>query len=907
MSSPRLTRCPKTAVLISRQSCILFSMILTLVAAFLVGCVGNARPSKPTSAPASSVLRIATTSLAAGSAGGSYSSTLTATGGTPPYTWGVRDGVLPTGLHLNVATGTITGAPSVAGTYPFTVYVQDSRANSVSGTLYLNVNPPPGPSISGISPNNGPMTGGTAVTISGNNFLPESVVQFGGIPATSVQVVSPNAIRCITPNEPVGAVSVTVSDSGSQATTVQNDFTFSASPLQIATASLPAGSVGTSYSTTLMATGGVPPYSWSAKTGVLPTGVSLASSAGLISGTPMQSGTYPVAIQIKDSKSTSSSANLSLVISPDPAPTINGVSPNNGPTFGGTVVTISGANFRSGATISFGSVAASSVQIVSPTQIQATAPAETAATVNVSVQNPNGQVISAPSAFAFTAPAPAAAATPSADVIVDASQTVSETGRDDLAAAKNIYSSASSPESNGGLSDWGLISSEFAMTRMRNINGLGDCALDSNGNLTGCSRLNNDLNWIKIEGLTPHVIVGQWDPASIPGDPRQWGASQWAQYDALSYAIVNYVVNGYGGTGFNEALFEVENELDITQSPQDLWLTTTPNVPQGDPSRFAQYDTVYSHWAKAVSTVAGQNPSKKVRIAAPATGFWTIGNGSGQLWQNQIIPKYAAQGIRLDIVSLHIYGSDASVLANYAQSIRSALTSSGNSQAEIWVTEWGASSSTDSYLGAINASHQGAAWSIYFLLQALKGTITGGSFLQVRDNQGTDTAGVNSNMYLATWDHVKNNTEYPKAISNAFSMVGRMTGSRKSVTLNSGKPNLYALSSSDSSSATLIVANYNYVFDYSGHNFSDVTTNESVTVAFKNLLFTGPVTVDRYLIDAQTSNLNYWIAAGNTPPSVPATQLQKVESFSATVSSGVISLPARQLGPSGVSMWIVHQ
>ena len=79
-------------------------------------------------------------------------------------------------------------------------------------------------------------------------------------------------------------------------------------------------------------------------------------------------------------------------------------------------------------------------------------------------------------------------------------------------------------------------------------------------------------------------------------------------------------------------------------------------MPQGDPSRFTQFDTVYSHWAKAVDTVAKQNPGKKIRIAAPATGFWTAIYGSGQLWQNQIIQKYAAQKIRLDVVSLHDYG-----------------------------------------------------------------------------------------------------------------------------------------------------------------------------------------------------------------------------------------------------------
>src|SRR5208282_4252734 len=168
----------------------------------------------------------------------------------------------------------------------------------------------------------------------------------------------------------------------------------------------------------------------------------------------------------------------------------------------------------------------------------------------------------------------------------------------------------------------------------------------------------------------------------------------------LSYAIVNYVANQYGGTGFSEAFFEVENEVDTTTIAQDLWLTTAASVPQGDPSRFTQFDTVYSHWAKAVTLVAQQNPSKKIRIGGPSTGFWTASYGSGQLWHNQIIKKYADEGIRLDVVSLHIYEGEANDLAKYAQGIRDTLIANGNAQAEIWVTEWGASDHGDNYFGA---------------------------------------------------------------------------------------------------------------------------------------------------------------------------------------------------------------
>ena len=86
------------------------------------------------------------------------------------------------------------------------------------------------------------------------------------------------------------------------------------------------------------------------------------------------------------------------------------------------------------------------------------------------------------------------------------------------------------------------------------------------------------------------------------------------------------------------------------------------------------------------------------------------------------------------------------------------------------------------------------------------------------------------------------------------------------VTTNPAKPNLLALSSSDSTSASLIVTNYDYDFDYTHKKYLDLSANETVTVAFKNLPFSGSVVVDRYLIDAQTSNLDYWVAAGKLPP-----------------------------------------
>lgn len=75
-------------------------------------------------------------------------------------------------------------------------------------------------------------------------------------------------------------------------------------PLAITTTSVPAGSVGFAYSTTLDASGANPPYKWRVVSGNLPPGLKLAKASGSISGTPHQSGTFSFTVQVTDTKTT---------------------------------------------------------------------------------------------------------------------------------------------------------------------------------------------------------------------------------------------------------------------------------------------------------------------------------------------------------------------------------------------------------------------------------------------------------------------------------------------------------------------------------------------------------------------------------------------------------------------------
>ena len=81
----------------------------------------------------SSPVSVKTTSVSKATQGKAYSKALVATGGTNPDTWSVTPGALPAGLSLT-AGGTITGTPTVSGTFTFTVRVTDSSVPPTTGS-----------------------------------------------------------------------------------------------------------------------------------------------------------------------------------------------------------------------------------------------------------------------------------------------------------------------------------------------------------------------------------------------------------------------------------------------------------------------------------------------------------------------------------------------------------------------------------------------------------------------------------------------------------------------------------------------------------------------------------------------------------------------------------------------------
>jgi len=88
--------------------------------------------------PGTSKLQITTSSLSAAFANTSYSASIGASGGAPPYKWSLSAGSLPQGIALQ-ANGAVTGVTSKLGNFTFTVKVTDAASNSATQSLMLPV------------------------------------------------------------------------------------------------------------------------------------------------------------------------------------------------------------------------------------------------------------------------------------------------------------------------------------------------------------------------------------------------------------------------------------------------------------------------------------------------------------------------------------------------------------------------------------------------------------------------------------------------------------------------------------------------------------------------------------------------------------------------------------------------
>ena len=138
--------------------------------------------------------------------------------------------------------------------------------------------------MNSIAPNSGPAPGGTSVTITGTGFLSGATVSLGGAAATGVNVVSNTSITATTAAHAAGIVSVVVTNSDSQNSTLSNAYTYVAAPT--ATGINPStGPIGGGNVATIIGTNFVSGTTVSFG-GTAATGVTVAGSTSITAPVP---------------------------------------------------------------------------------------------------------------------------------------------------------------------------------------------------------------------------------------------------------------------------------------------------------------------------------------------------------------------------------------------------------------------------------------------------------------------------------------------------------------------------------------------------------------------------------------------------------------------------------------------
>ena len=261
------------------------------------------------SAPASTVT-ISTSALPDGMVGSSYAQPVSASGGQAPYTWSISGGSLPPGLSLNAAQ--ITGTPTTAGTFPFTLHVSDASGKAATKDLSIRI----GAALTLVTSSLASLQTGVATT--------QQLTASGGIPPYSWTVVfgslppglalSASGSLSGTPTVP-GSFSFTIRVSDSGGASDSRAFTLAVSAsLSINTCPATNATQGQSYASAAVASGGQTPYTWTLTGGPLPAGLAFNSSSGSLSGTPGESGTYPYTLLLTDKAGATATRDCQLIV-----------------------------------------------------------------------------------------------------------------------------------------------------------------------------------------------------------------------------------------------------------------------------------------------------------------------------------------------------------------------------------------------------------------------------------------------------------------------------------------------------------------------------------------------------------------------------------------------------------------
>jgi hypothetical protein len=303
----------------------------------------------------------------------------------------VQVGTATVNFTVDSDTQITTVSPSTGtdGTVDITVTTPDGTSPATPADQFTYV---PTPTVTSVSPDLGPIAGGTTITITGSAFTGATAVTFwqttvngtSQTPATSFTVDSDTQITAVAPPAPGGIageaeVQVSIPAGGSMSPN-SDEFIWAAPPV-VQAFQPPTGSTVGGNQVAIFGSG------FTGATAVS-FGSAPATSFRVLAGDEIFA-TAPahapggVSVSVTTPGGTGSSGLRYTYIAPKP--TVTGVSPNSGPTAGGNPVTITGTGFTGASKVSFGTIPAANFTVNSDTSITVTAPPGLARTIDVTV------------------------------------------------------------------------------------------------------------------------------------------------------------------------------------------------------------------------------------------------------------------------------------------------------------------------------------------------------------------------------------------------------------------------------------------------------------------------------------------------------------------------------------------
>ncbi|MBI3408028.1 MAG: Ig-like domain repeat protein [Planctomycetes bacterium] len=217
-----------------------------------------------------------------------YTPSVTATGGTGPFTFTVTGGGLPNGLMLNT-DGTFAGAPTALGTFNFTITATQSAFASGSRVYSVTINDVPTVSNLTVTAWTRGKSGFTGtMTISGGT-PPHVITASSNIPTGLTPVLAGNTISFTGTPTVAGTFNGSITIKDSAGATFTKTFTIKINPpIVFNLPALPAYVVGFAYNQSLKSvSGGTGAITFTfAFSRALPAGLTFNAATGIISGTP---------------------------------------------------------------------------------------------------------------------------------------------------------------------------------------------------------------------------------------------------------------------------------------------------------------------------------------------------------------------------------------------------------------------------------------------------------------------------------------------------------------------------------------------------------------------------------------------------------------------------------------------